>query len=646
MKRRGVVSIAMALLLVGGSNVAVHATGSGPHGHTGPGGTVQEDDADAGQDELERSDPSGRLAELDASGVVSDGSGQTHRKNLALRGRGERLDENATTDVWSHDGFAYTGTFNSPCGGEDEAGVWVWDVHNVHEPEHVDIIPSPEGSRSNDVKVDTLNSGTVLAHSNEPCADGPGGIELYDVDDPTDARHLSSIRADEINPISDDLFGGVNDVGVHNIWLFSQGSKDYAAIVAESVFDTFRVFDITDPTEPEMVSAWGAEEVFDPGVGDETEDTDRVLDAALWLLDGFGDSRNRFLHDITISADGTRAYLSNWDAGLVLLDIADPSDPQVVSVALDAENGSLDGEVNSHAAWPSEDGSIVVETEEDFDAWANRPPTNLTFGEGDPPAPLPGVALSTLAGDEFEGAQTGNESTVDADSVTVESGPLEGTTFPAAELAGDQPKFSDVGTLSGEAVWIGRACDGDEILNADAIDEGDIAVVRRGACTFREKNVNADAAGAAAVVITNNVPSSEWGGVRIWDYSDPANPELASTFDTACSAAAEPVPGCDPFGTYSVHNIVVETTDEGRVQAYISWYRDGMLVLDITDPSNPVEVARFFDESEEFVASNGGLPHDFWGVWKEPGEPWVYGSDRNGGLYIFQELGRGTVGKR
>lgn len=591
--------------------------------------------------------PDAALTAMDAAGdVISDGPFAKVTKNLELRSRGERLVANATTDVWTHAGFAYTGTFNSPCGGEAGAGVWVWDVADPNNVSLVGVIPSPTGSRSNDVKVASLNSGTILGHSNESCAGGPGGIELYEVSDPANPVHLASIRADELNPISNALFGGITDVGVHNLFFFAQGGSDFVAINAESAFDNFRIFDITDPTDPQLVSAWGAEEIFDPGVGDETEDVGRVLNAALWLLDGFGESRNRFLHDMTISADATRAYLSNWDAGLVLLDISDPADPQLVSVALDPANGSRDGEVNSHAAWPSEDGSIVVETEEDFNAWVSvKPPGNLTFGDDSPDAPLPGVAVATSAGDDFEANQTGNATTVDADSVTVTSGPLAGNTYPAIELAGDQPKLADVGPLSGEAVWIGRACNGDAILNADAIGPGDIAIVRRGACTFREKNFNAAGAGAAAIVIANNLRNdTPWGGVRIWDYSDPANPTLASIFDTTCSAAASPIPECNPQGTYSVHNVIVETTGN-MTKAYISWYWDGMLVLDVSKPSRPVEVARFFDNSPEFLATNGGNPHDFWGVYKVPGEPFIYGSDRNGGLFVFKEQGAGS-GKR
>ena len=608
-------------------------------------------------EELQTTDPSDALEALDetASRVVSEGPFAKTIKNLQLRGRGKRLVPRATTDVWAHKGFAYTGTFNSPCGGEEGAGVWVWDVHNRSKPSFVGIIESEEGSRSNDVKVATLNSGEILVHSNETCgAGGMGGFEVYNVDDPRNPVHLSTVRIHEPNEVLRTVFGGVNR-GVHNLFLFTQGSRDYVALATHgnAWFGSSQIFDITDPTDPQFVSAWGPELLCEEDFcsDDPYNETDpAVLVATIveWIFGagrtpGFGASTLRSVHDITVTEDGNLMYAAAWDSGLVLLDISDPANPQVVSQALEPEAGSLDGEVNSHSMWPSEDGTIVVEGEEDFAAWVSvQVPTNLTFGTGDPAAPLPGVAVSTSTGDAFEGSQTGNAGTVDADSLEVTSGPLAGNTYPAFELVGDQPKFGDVGPISGDIVWIGRACNGDAVLNAEAIADGGIAVVRRGACTFREKNFNADLAGADAVVIANNLRNdTPWGGVRVWDYSDPQNPVLASTFDTVCSAAPEPIPACDPFGTYSVHNMIVETTGN-KVKAYVSWYYDGMLVLDVTDPYKPVEVARYFDNSPEFLASNGGEPHDFWGVDKEPNSPWVYGSDRNGGLYVFKEQGAGS----
>jgi hypothetical protein len=82
--------------------------------------------------------------------------------------------------------------------------------------------------------------------------------------------------------------------------------------------------------------------------------------------------------------------------------------------------------------------------------------------------------------------------------------------------------------------------------------------------------------------------------------------------------------------------VIVETTGN-KVKAYVSWYSDGMLVLDVSDPYNPVEVGRFLDAS-----TNGDAPNDFWGVYKVPNDPYFYGSDRNGGLYTFKEQGSGS----
>lgn len=598
-------------------------------------------------DGLGRPDPSAPLAERDAvtGNIISEGPFAKIIKNLAVAGRGERNVGDATTDVWAHAGYAYTGTFNSPCGGEEGAGVWVWDVHNKNVPQFVGIIPSPDGSRSNDVKAAAMNAGDILVHTNEPCADGPGGFEIYDVADPGNPVHLSSVRIDELNPISDALFGGITDVGTHNLFLFTQGANDYVAAVAETAFDNFQVFDITDPTNPVLVTAWGAEELFDPGVGDETTDVGRVLAAALDLLSGFGASQNKFLHDITVSADGNHAYLSNWDAGLVLLDISDPADPLVVSVALDL---SADGdmEVNSHAAWPSEDGSIVVETNEDF-------------------APFETI-------------------------FSIDTGPAAGS-YPATEGAITIPINSLPGNeMSGPTVYVGLACTGGDPVPS-APNSSYIALIQRGVCTFTDKINNAESAGYSGVVVFNdeargdalvtmggdpvNLPGvfvghstglaiagagsaadlvigaageevsasavpNGWGQVRIWDYSDPENPMLASSFDTVCSATVVD-PSCDPNGTYSVHNVIVETTGN-KVKAYISWYWDGMLVLDVTDPYNPVEIARYLDTT----GPNDGLANDFWGVYKIPNQPWIYGSDRNGGLYVFKEFGAGSIGKK
>ncbi len=598
---------------------------------------------------LPRPDPDAARIAHDAATagmVISDGPFADVIKNLAPSARGERLAANATTDVWALGNFAYTGTFNSPCGGEPDAGIFIWDVHNPNDVVQAGFIASPTGSRTNDVRVATMNSGDILVHSNESCDGGPGGFEIWNVNDPANPIHLGSARSDDVNATinAHPILGPfVQDAGVHNLWLFTQGGRDYAAAVFETWFGNFQIWDITDPTAPVRVGFWGAEFICDPSASPCSADPANETDAGLlfgevvnWMLGGFGASSNRLLHDITISDDGSRAYLSNWDAGLVLLDISDPANPSFISTALDPLNGSLDGEVNSHAAWPNADGSVVVETEEDFSVFASLEPFAGNFGSS-PANTIPGIGISTRAGDAFEANQTSNNITITASQVTVNSGPLAGTVYPALEFFGSQPRLADLGgSVTGNAVWIGTACDAATTENAGVFTEGDIAIARRGTCLFATKLASAAALKASAIVITNNVPDSTWGGVRIWDYADPENPMLASTFDTVCSADPND-PSCDPRGTYSVHNVIVEGS-----KAYISWYSDGVLILDISDPYNPVEIARYHREGPEFEDENGGI-QDVWGIYKLANMPWIYTSDRNGGLYVLKEYGAGSA---
>jgi hypothetical protein len=562
--------------------------------------------------------------------VVSSGPFAKVTKNLASSGEGERDDTGATTDVWAHNGFAYTGTFDSPCGGDPEAGVWIWDVHNKNKVNFVGIIQSPAGSRANDVKVAAMNSGDILVHSNESCAGGPGGFEIYNVDDPANPVNLAHVQTDDVNGLLRDDLGFV-DFGVHNLFLFTQGGNDYVAATVNSEFGNFQIFDISDPTAPSLVGFWGAESLLFPNV-DFATTTDFggvILPADAYLFSGFGASQNRFLHDMTITADGSQAYLANWDAGLVLLDISDPTSPSLVSVAIDET--SEDGEVNSHAVWPSEDGTIVIEGEEDF-------------------APFASV-------------------------FTIDTGSNAGT-YPAAEGSFTTPIISLPGQMMSDATtYVGLACTGDPVPAGSGI-----ALIQRGVCRFDEKATNAINAGYSGMVVFNDAARGEalvamsgdpraipgvfvghstglaiagvataddlvigasgesvtasavvngWSGFRIWDYSDPANPVLASTFNTVCSA--DPIdPSCAPDGTYSSHNVIVETLGN-QVKAYIAWYTDGMLVLDISDPYNPVEVGRYTEPGEVY-----------WGVYKETNSPWIYGSDRNGGLRIFKEFGKGS----
>ena len=76
----------------------------------------------------------------------------------------------------------------------------------------------------------------------------------------------------------------------------------------------------------------------------------------------------------------------------------------------------------------------------------------------------------------------------------------------------------------------------------------------------------------------------EWGGLRVIDTTDPANPRQVAVHRTSRSLQMPPP---DVRGVYSVHHAVTEAD-----RAYVAWNSDGLRVLDFGTGS-PVEVASF-----------------------------------------------------
>ena len=101
-------------------------------------------------------------------------------------------------------------------------------------------------------------------------------------------------------------------------------------------------------------------------------------------------------------------------------------------------------------------------------------------------------------------------------------------------------------------------------------------------------------------------------GVTIFDVSDLENPVLLSEFKTR--------PGI------SVHN--VEVVDG---IAYLSYYLDGLRVVDMRDPANPREVGHFDTVA---AANKRDINQGAWGVHVDEGR--VYISDRETGIYAFE----------
>jgi len=127
-----------------------------------------------------------------------------------------------------------------------------------------------------------------------------------------------------------------------------------------------------------------------------------------------------------------------------------------------------------------------------------------------------------------------------------------------------------------------------------------------------------------------------WGYVRTYDISDPSDPKRLGTFETAHTRVTPPPPGA----VFYTPNFVRTRGDI----AYFAWTGDGVLAVDMSDPTAPQQLAQFTtpatpDPLGFFFA---GLPITYvWGL-DFHGEEIVI-SDANSGLWILR-LTAGTEG--
>ena len=260
-------------------------------------------------------------------------------------------------DIWLHGDFVYVGAFWTGSGACPALEVKVVDVSDPFNPTPANTLSLSTGSRANDVKVAAVSTGSfqgdLLVNSNEVCAGGGShGVQLWDVTDPRNAVELSYFHTGS----------------VHNTYLYQKGDRAYVLLAVpfaelSGTSSDLQIIDVTDPANPVLAGEWtvgrdaGLAYGFPgaSGAGDCTPPPN-TLDLCR------GDSALVYLHDVWVSSDGTIAYLSYWDAGLITLDISDPTSPTLIAVATEP----LDEEGNAHNAVPDETAGLILVADEDF----------------------------------------------------------------------------------------------------------------------------------------------------------------------------------------------------------------------------------------------------------------------------------------
>ncbi len=124
----------------------------------------------------------------------------------------------------------------------------------------------------------------------------------------------------------------------------------------------------------------------------------------------------------------------------------------------------------------------------------------------------------------------------------------------------------------------------------------------------------------------------DWGYLRVYDVADPARPRQVSAFLTA-NAHTDRTNGPADSGVYSIRDARLD-----GAYGYLSWYSDGVRVVDLGDPRAPREVASYVPPDTPDPYGVFGNKAQVWSVVTQPERNLVVASDINFGLYVLRPL--------
>jgi hypothetical protein len=545
-------------------------------------------------------------------------------------------------DVWFYDHggsigkFAYVGTWSAQCTGQ---GAKIIDVNDPTKPKWEGFVGARKNSSNEDVVVRRIGTRDVLGIGVQSC--GPGGSEglaLYDVTNPLAPSELSFLPTPGVHEL--DLV--VRPDGRALALLATPFSEFADTYFGTSLGGEFRIVDITNPAAPVPLADWGIiadSDLLIQGGND-------PVSSSFQGLPGFFAAH--YAHSVRGADAGSTAYVSYWDGGILKFDISNPAAPVYRGRTIYPRGSSGDG----HSMTPYQVGSTryILQNDEDFQPLPDVLVTSSAPGAGsyegiqEPWSPGlltdGGQVVTGSVHDAGDGCQAGDYAGAGGDVALADTvdpfyvGILPGWTVPCtigqqallASAAGAKAFVSNL--VSPDDAYVLSPGVGGKALAALTIPVFGIADIDEIADAIR-------AAGAATITLTAQEPS--WGYLRVFREDGTGAWQQVGSFTGAPHAFGEfPT----PTGSWSIHN-----TETLRTRAYSSWYSNGIVALDLTNPTSPAMVGQFVpDTSRRNANSLGTGPAEVWGVAIDPATGIVYASDMRTGLWIVRPTGPAAAG--
>jgi len=367
-----------------------------------------------------------------------------------------------------------------------------------------------------------------------------------------------------------------------------------------------RIIEVSEPTTPELIGTIAGAEEF-PGTS-----TDGVWVGAVDTPAFTGDVA---VVGVRLCDTSELGRIRGGFRGLAIYDVTDPSAPELLSTY---DSGDRTQGVNDVTAAVRPDGTVVVSatvmqsyrhTEGELGDWRLVDITDpaapaaladwdyrMTLPEDDPAAVDINLHThtTTLAPDGLSVWVAVWDAGMVMLDLTDDANPVVAAHVPVVE--GEEGNAHSIGYDAETGVLVRN----DEDLEWEAEDE-------------------------------DGTPS--WGGQTIYDASDLDAITQVGEYATELSDLSEGEPA--GAGYFSAHEVILDADLE-----YLSWYSDGLRIVDLSDPSKPVEIASFVpapavDPQQHFRGQGRGT--SFAMVWSvKVADGLIYLSDLNSGLWIVQ----------